>query len=144
MQRQSDLRKVSKEISASPAMKDAEKAVQVASNGGVQAEEKRRQEAGEEKLDWNTFINNPMKAVAKYPWTSLGVILGSMYKFGIMKTLLGLVGGVLGYKIVDEWGGIEALNKKEAQKNPDRTNNAPKNNPKPAINIPSAKSIDTQ
>ncbi len=49
-------------------------------------------------------MDNPASAITKYPWTSLALIIGSIYQFGFMKTFGGLFAGMIGIKAVNELG----------------------------------------
>lgn len=52
-------------------------------------------------------MDNPMVAIAKYPWVSLTLLIGGIWKFGFMKTIGGLLVGMVGIKAVDELAGTE-------------------------------------
>lgn len=47
-------------------------------------------------------MDNPTLAIAKYPWTSLTLLIGSIYQFGFMKTVGGLLVGMVGMKAINE------------------------------------------
>jgi hypothetical protein len=133
IQRQIAISKIAAEIQASPVAQAVVAQVNTISNGGAKAEAAQMKAAGEEPLTLNSILDNPMKVISKYPWTSLGVVLGSIYKLGFMKTLMILFGGFIGYKVVDELGWIDALKtwkKKETPASTDTTANAPKSVPK--------------
>ncbi len=87
LDRQIRMDAIGAEIKASPEFKAVNKAIETTSGGGAKAEKKKMEEAGEE-LTWNSFLDNPMRAISKYPWTSLGIVVASIWKFGFMKTLL--------------------------------------------------------
>lgn len=141
LDRQIKMDAIGAEIKASPEFKKTEKVVEVASGGGVKSEKKKMEEAGEE-LTWNSFLDNPMRAISKYPWTSLGIVIASIWKFGFMKTLLGLFGGAIGYKIVDEFGWIDAMKKWEKKETAKKGNSPKKSASKSPVNVPDPKTID--
>ncbi len=105
----------SKELIVSPQYAAVQAKVNTVSGGGIQSEKKRMADANE-KLDWNSFLDNPMKAITKYPWTSLGIVIGSIWKFWFMKTLLGLLWGFVWYNVLKEWGLIDPLKTQEDPK----------------------------
>lgn len=113
---------VGAEIKASPEFKSVNKVIETTSGGAAKTEKKKMEEAGEE-LTWNSFLDNPMRAISKYPWTSLGLVIASIWQFGFMKTLLGALGGIIGYKIVDEFGWINKM--KRWEKKDDEKKNGP-------------------
>lgn len=49
-------------------------------------------------------MDNPTVAIAKYPWASLTLLIGSIWQFGFMKTIGGLLVGMIGIKALNEIG----------------------------------------
>ncbi len=56
-------------------------------------------------------MDNPTLAISKYPWTSLTLLIGSIYQFGFMKTIGGLLVGMVGIKALNEIGTETGLGK---------------------------------
>ena len=54
---------------------------------------------------------NPTRAITHYPWTSLALITGSIWKFGFGKTIFGLLASVIGLKAINEIGKDTDLGK---------------------------------
>ncbi len=82
-----------------------EMAVEKVAGPKVIAQEKADlKQAWKEELTIESFMDNPASAITKYPWTSLALIIGSIYQFGFMKTFGGLFAGMIGIKAVNELG----------------------------------------
>lgn len=106
--RQVKLREASSEFLASPQYATVVSSVDRVSSGGVARE--RAQMAQEQKpkeLTIETFMDNPMLAISKYPWVSLTLLIGGIWKFWFMKTIGGLLLGMVGIKAVNELGNTE-------------------------------------
>jgi hypothetical protein len=114
--RQLELRAQWKDLIASPQYTSTVSAVDTASGGQVSAEKVKMEQESKStgkpvELTVETFMENPTRAITKYPWTSLALIAGSIWKFGFGKTIFGLLAWVIGIKAINEIGGETGLGK---------------------------------
>ena len=112
VQRKVELKKQNIELQSSAVFVTTEKIVGTASAGKL-ATEKAAMKQGwkSEELTLDTFMDNPTLAIAKYPWTSLTLIIAWIWKFGFMKTIGGLLVGSIGLKALNEIGTETGLGK---------------------------------
>lgn len=112
VQRKVELKKQNIELQSSAVFTVTEKIVGTASAGKL-ATEKAAMKQGwkSEELTLDTFMDNPTLAIAKYPWTSLTLIIAWIWKFGFMKTIGGLLVGSIGLKALNEIGTETGLGK---------------------------------
>jgi hypothetical protein len=112
VQRRLELKKQNIELHTSSVFLATEKIVGTASAGKL-ATEKAAMKQGwkSEELTLDTFMDNPTIAIAKYPWTSLTLLIAWIWKFGFMKTIGGLLVGSIGLKALNEIGTETGLGK---------------------------------
>ena len=110
--RQLELKAMNKELVASPEYVKIQGTVDKVS-GGVAAQERAAQQAGgkKEELTVESFMDNPVRAISKYPWTSLALVGASIWKYGFGKTIFGLLAGMIGIKAINELAGTEEWKK---------------------------------
>jgi hypothetical protein len=110
IERQDKISKISKKIQSSPAFQNTQNIIDKASGGSVKNEQQVMSKTWE-NLTVESFMNNPTRAISKYPWTSLALIAGSIWQFGFGKTIFWLLAWVIGIKAIHEIGWETGLGK---------------------------------
>ena len=107
-ERQMKIQEAGKDLVSSPQYASTVARVDTISGGSIKAEQERMQAGWKwEELTLEKFMDNPIRAITKYPWVSLTLVIGWIWKFGFMKTIGGLLLGMIGIKAINELGDTE-------------------------------------
>lgn len=104
-----ELKKQQVELLADPQYVAISAKVDTISNGAAQKERVQMQEqwGPQTEMTMESFMANPTEAIVRYPWTALTLLIGWIWKFGFMKTIWGVLVGMVGIKAINELGGTK-------------------------------------
>jgi hypothetical protein len=145
LDRQIKMDAIGAEIKASPEFKKTEKVVEVASGGAMKQEQDKREKDGKPKnLTLKELFDNPINAITTYPWSSVALIIGSIFAFGWKNTFMALLGVGIWMKAINEIADASGhpigwWEKKETAK---KGNSPKKSASKSPVNVPDPKTID--